>query len=157
MQRIDESARVNRRQWLTTSSVMLSAMLTMPWRAHLPPTKVSVRRDPGCTCCEGWAAHMKRAGFDVTIADDPRLSAFKDSLHVPADLRTCHTSTIGRFVFEGHVPVAEIQRFLKDPGAAIGLGVAGMPAGSPGMESATPEHYEIVAFSTTKSWLFAKR
>jgi hypothetical protein len=157
MQRIDDSTRVNRRQWLITSSVMLGAMFTMPRVAPSAPIKVNVRRDPGCTCCEGWAAHMKRAGFDVTIADDPRLSAYKDLLHVPADLRTCHTSTIGGYVFEGHVPVDAIQRFLKGPGAAIGLGVAGMPAGSPGMESSSPEHYEIVAFSATKQWLFAKR
>jgi hypothetical protein len=157
MDRIDDIAWVNRRQWLATSSVMLGAVFTMPWPARAVPTKVKVRRDPGCTCCEGWAAHMRRAGFDVTIADDPKLSAYKDSLHVPADLRSCHTSTIGRFVFEGHVPVDEIQRFLKAPGTAIGLGVAGMPAGSPGMESATPAHYEVVAFSTTKHWVFAKR
>ena len=35
---------------------------------------------------------------------------------------------------EGHVPVREIVRLLRDKPLALGLAVPGMPVGSPGMD-----------------------
>ena len=37
-------------------------------------------------------------------------------------------------MIEGHVPVREIRRLLKEKPAAVGLAVPGMPVGSPGMD-----------------------
>ena len=48
----------------------------------------------------------------------------------------CHTiiSQDG-YVFEGHVPVKYMDKFLQNPPKdAIGLATPGMPMGSPGME-----------------------
>lgn len=52
------------------------------------------------------------------------------------------------YVIEGHVPVSEINRLLSEKPNAIGLAVAGMPIGSPGMETAgvAPEPYNVILF-----------
>ena len=46
---------------------------------------------------------------------------------------SCHTGEIDGNMIEGHVPVADIRRLVKERPSAIGLAVQGMPYGSPGM------------------------
>ncbi|MGB2964021.1 MAG: DUF411 domain-containing protein [Anaerolineales bacterium] len=52
------------------------------------------------------------------------------------------------YVIEGHVPASEIKRLLSDKPDVIGIAVAGMPAGSPGMEieGFDSEPYDVVSF-----------
>ena len=40
-------------------------------------------RNPGCGCCEKWAEQLKAAGFDVSMQDDPDLSARRAAAGVP--------------------------------------------------------------------------
>lgn len=114
----------------------------------LRPT-LAMHRDPGCSCCEGWAAHARAAGYAVTIADDPEIAARKRRLGIPPDLWSCHTVEGAGFAFEGHVPLDSVTRLLDSGDTAIaGLAVAGMPLGSPGMETAsgTVQPYQVIAF-----------
>ncbi len=98
--------------------------------------KLTVYRNPGCGCCEGWVQHMKAAGFTATIEDDPNLGARRGSLKIPVELASCHIALADGYAFEGHIPSADVVRLLKErPSGAIGLVVPGMPAGSPGMGS----------------------
>jgi len=51
-------------------------------------------------------------------------------------------------VLEGHVPVADIKRLLKERPAITGLAVPGMPASSPGMDvPGNSDPYQVIAFS----------
>ena len=54
------------------------------------------------------------------------------------------------YVIEGHVPAAEIRRLLAERSDVIGLAVAGMPFGSPGMEieGLDSEAYNVVTFDS---------
>lgn len=65
---------------------------------------------------------------------------------VPAAIRSCHTATVENYIVEGHVPAAVIKRLLRERPKIAGIGVAGMPAGSPGMESPTPVAYDVLAW-----------
>jgi len=58
---------------------------------------------------------------------------------------------VNGFVIEGHVPVEEIERLLDEKPDVIGIAVAGMPAGSPGMEIEDfgNEAYDVVTFDQT--------
>lgn len=48
---------------------------------------------------------------------------------------------------EGHVPAAAIKRLLTEkPKNVAGIAVAGMPPGSPGMESPNPVAYDVIAW-----------
>ncbi len=115
--------------------------------ASFPP--VAVYRNPGCGCCEGWVKHMIAAGFKVTIEDDPDLNARRASLKIPADLASCHIALADGYAFEGHIPVEEVVKFLKErPAGAIALVVPGMPMESPGMEmGGSREAYDVLMIS----------
>jgi hypothetical protein len=125
--------------------------------AQGPPT-IAVVRDPGCGCCMMWVAHLRKAGYQATVTESSNMAAVKDSKGVPAAARSCHTGVIGGYVIEGHVPAADIKRLLKDRPNVVGLAVAGMPSGSPGMEvpSGVVAPYDVLAFDKTgKTTVFA--
>jgi hypothetical protein len=110
---------------------------------------VAVYRNPGCGCCEGWVKHMIAAGFTVTVEDDPNLAVRRESLKIPAELASCHIALADGYAFEGHIPVADVMKFLKErPAGVIGLVVPGMPMESPGMESGgSAEAYDVLLIS----------
>ena len=89
---------------------------------------------------------MQQAGFTVVVHDMDDVQTVKDASGVPAAFRACHTAVIGKYVIEGHVPASDVRRLLREHPAVAGLAVPGMPAGSPGMESATAERYDVVTF-----------
>lgn len=111
---------------------------------------VVMHRDPGCGCCEKWAAQVRRQfARDVRIVDDAGRAAYARKLGVPPGLSSCHTAVIDGLAFEGHVPLADMKRALAErPRGISGLAVAGMPLGSPGMEvpGAPPQPFDTVAF-----------
>ena len=122
------------------------------------PTPIAVVKDPGCGCCANWIAQLEKAGFKATVTESRDIDSIKDSKGVPKTARSCHTGTVGGYVIEGHVPVADIRRLLKEKPALAGLAVPGMPAGSPGMEvpSGQVDPYETIAFDKTgKTRVFA--
>ena len=76
------------------------------------------------------------------------LEEIKKEYQVPASLQSCHTAIVDGYVIEGHVPVAEIYRLLEEKTDVLGIAVAGMPFGSPGMEieGFETESYDVVTF-----------
>ena len=56
---------------------------------------------------------------------------------------SCHTAIVEGYAIEGHVPAREIKRLLAERPKARGLAVAGMPGGSPGMDSSRSEPYDV--------------
>jgi len=96
--------------------------------------KFEVFRNPGCGCCEQWVDHMRKAGFDVSIQDDPDLNGRLTKLGVAPEFSGCHIAQSGGYAFIGHIPAVDVFTFLgAPPKDAIGLAVPGMPVGSPGM------------------------
>jgi hypothetical protein len=145
---------MSRRQWIAAfvGGSALAVLATLrPDGAALAaaPRRIVVYKDPTCGCCKAWVPHLRAGGFVAEVHDRPDMAAFKDSVGVPAALRSCHTAVTGRFVVEGHVPPADIARLLaKPPAGVVGLAVPGMPAGSPGMEvpGRRGDRYDVLAF-----------
>ena len=116
----------------------------------------TVHLDPGCGCCRVYVEHLRRAGFAVRVESHDDLAPIKARARVPADLEACHTTFVGDYAIEGHVPAAAIRRLLAERPAAWGLAVPGMPAGSPGMEGGTPEAYSVFLFGddgSRRAWM----
>ena len=67
---------------------------------------------------------------------------------MPQELESCHTAIVDGYIVEGHVPAGEIKRLLAERPEAIGIAVAGMPVGSPGMDIAgfDDEPFDVVLF-----------
>lgn len=96
--------------------------------------KITMYRNPSCGCCMGWADAASAAGFDVSVSETDDIMAVKQKLRVPSEVTSCHTSVAGGYVVEGHVPLDAVKKLLRTKPKIRGIGVAGMPAGSPGME-----------------------
>jgi hypothetical protein len=94
----------------------------------------------------------------VTTRDTSTLAEVKAQRGVPHGLQSCHTADVDGYVIEGHVPADLIRRLLRERPAVRGLVVPGMPLGSPGMEGARKEVYDVLTFdSTGKSTIYATR
>ena len=118
-----------KRRHLLASGLLLTAFGT--WAAKQP--MVEVWKDPNCGCCKDWITILQKSGFDVRVHDTGNTAA-RARLGIPEKLGSCHTGLVAGYALEGHVPVREIQRLLKEKTNAIGLTVPGMPIGSPGMD-----------------------
>ena len=78
-------------------------------------------------------------------------------LRVPAELQSCHTAVIGRYVIEGHVPPQEVKRLLAEKPKGIGLAVPGMPIGSVGMEQdGRKDPYDVILFDRDRRRVYAQ-
>lgn len=112
------------------------------------PARMVMHRSPSCGCCLGWVDHARRAGFTVSIQNSNDMQAVKRRLGVPEALASCHTVEVGGYVVEGHVPLADVTRLLRErPRGVRGLAVPGMPAGSPGMEMPGGERQPFTTFA----------
>jgi hypothetical protein len=115
------------------------------------PTLV-VYKTPTCGCCKLWLQDVADAGFRVEIRDTTDLVAVARAQNIPDSLLSCHTSEVGGYVVSGHVPADAIKKLLRDRPAIAGIGVAGMPAGVPGMpvvEGTEREPIPIMGFTKT--------
>lgn len=109
---------------------------------------MTLYRDPHCGCCMSWVATIEKT-YPVSVIETNKIMEIKQQLGIPADLMSCHTGQIGTIVIEGHVPVADIERLLREKTEGVrGLAVPGMPLGSPGMESpdGKVDPYTVFAF-----------
>ncbi len=124
--------------------------------ASLVPIKVY--KNPNCGCCRAWIEHLERNGFKVEVVDMPDLSAVKAKYGVKSELEACHTGVVGGYTVEGHVPADLIHKMLKEKPAIAGIAVPGMPMGSPGMEGASKERYNVLTFDRAgRTTVYAQR
>ncbi|KAF0220606.1 MAG: metal-binding [Rhodospirillaceae bacterium] len=107
--------------------------------------ELTLYKSPSCGCCQGWAEYMQGQGWKTKVVDVDEIERIKRRHGVPARMESCHTAIIDGYVVEGHVPVAAIDKLLKERPRATGLSAPGMPQGSPGM-SGTPEPYVVYLF-----------
>jgi hypothetical protein len=116
-----------------------------PFPLPAASSEVLVHKDPSWGCCGACAKHLEAAGLAVKIAETRDLNGVRRRLAVPADLGACHTAEVGGYIVEGHVPAIAIRRLLEERPVAVGVAVAGMPAGSPGMDG-KPQQYAVALF-----------
>ena len=137
--------------------VLALALFSAP---ALAASDILMHRDPGCGCCEQWAARVRQAfGRNVRIVDDANRTAFQRQVGLPANLVSCHTAIMDGIAFEGHVPIADMRRVLASrPKGVRGLAVAGMPIGSPGMEvpGVRAQRYNVIAFGAARTSVYAQ-
>ena len=120
--------------------------------------EIAVYKSPSCGCCAKWVDHLRDNGFTVTTHDVSDLREIKVRAGVPSALTACHTAIVEGYVVEGHVPADALRRFLRERPDAVGLAVAGMPMGTPGMEGPRKDPYNILTFDGQgRSTIFERR
>ena len=116
-------------------TLLLAFIMTACSPAGSPSSKeMTVHKSPTCECCKLWVRHLADAGFSMQVENNRNISPVKARLGVPANMQSCHTAEVAGYFIEGHVPVADVERLLRERPKAKGLAVPGMPMGSPGME-----------------------
>ena len=94
---------------------------------------VTLHKSPTCGCCGTYGKYLEDLGYEVTVNETENMSDIKKELSVPYELESCHTSEVAGYVVEGHVPAEAIAKLLEEKPDIKGIGMSGMPSGSPGM------------------------
>jgi len=95
--------------------------------------KMTIYKSRNCECCNGYADEMRKQGFVVEVVPVDNMNAIKEKYGIPASKQSCHTAIVGNYFIEGHVPVVAVEKLLKEKPAINGIGLSGMPTGTPGM------------------------
>jgi hypothetical protein len=131
-----------------------------PSPAGDPVSVITVYKSPTCGCCTKWVENLQANGFEVKTIDLDDLGEVKAASGVPRSVQTCHTGMVEGYVIEGHVPANAIKKLLYDRPKVAGIGVPGMPVGSPGMEvtGMAAQSYDVIAWDKTgKTSVYAKK
>ena len=91
--------------------------------------------------------NLRHNGFAVTAKATHDLAEISRKAGIPAELQGCHTSFIGDYVVDGHVPVEAIAKLLAAHPAIKGITLPGMPEGSPGMYGRKSGAFTIYAIA----------
>ena len=124
---------------LTLAGAIVAAQARQP--------TIVVYKTPTCGCCTKWVEHLQANGFTVATQHRDDLTAIRQQNKVPQQVTSCHTALVGPYVVEGHVPAADVKKLLAEKPKVKGIGVPGMPIGSPGMEGPNPQRYDTLAFT----------
>lgn len=130
------------------TSLLLTSAMTLTFASHASagePIAATLHKDPWCGCCTAYADYLDENGFKTKRIDHQDMSPVKRKLgtHKAA---SCHTVEIDGYVIEGHVPVAAINRLLKErPDNIRGIALPGMPLNSPGMGPEKPGSLEVLS------------
>jgi hypothetical protein len=128
---------------MRTRVLILAATLSIAGAALAAPV-AEIHKREGCGCCGLWADHLAKHGLKTRSSVTDDLDTVRATGGIPDRLGSCHTAFVGGYAVEGHVPASAIKRLLKEKPDAAGLAVAGMPGGSPGMESMAKVPYEVL-------------
>lgn len=102
-------------------------------------------KNPQCGCCETYAQYLKSNGYEVKVVASHDLPLIQQRQGVPAGLEGCHTTLIGGYFVDGHVPISAFNRLLAERPAINGISLPGMPPGSPGMGGPKMEPFKMYA------------
>ena len=112
--------------------------------ANIPA--VEIFKSEYCGCCDLYVKYMKK-NANVEVQDVEDVTPKKDELGIPQAMRSCHTSMVGDYFVEGHVPVEAISKLLSEKPAIKGIALPGMPSGSPGMPGGKQGDFVVYAIN----------
>jgi len=115
---------------------------------------VEVFKTPSCGCCYGYVLFLEEEKFKVKQTDMRSLHSIKQKYNIPVEMQSCHTTILGKYFIEGHVPIEAIKKLLKEKPDIDGIALPGMPIGTPGMPGDKDEPYVIYQLIDGKSSVF---
>lgn len=110
--------------------------------------QITVYKLESCGCCTDYVGYLSGYGFTVDEQTVDDLTGIKSRFSIPESLWSCHTTVIGDYVVEGHVPIEVIRKLLNENPSIDGVALPGMPLGSPGMGGVKSEPFIIYSFGS---------
>ena len=117
---------------------------------------VEVFKTPSCGCCYGYVLFLEKEKFNVKQTDMRSLHSIKQKYNIPLEMQSCHTTIIGKYFIEGHVPLEAINKLLKEQPDIDGIALPGMPIGTPGMPGKKEEPFVVYQLIDGKFSIFMK-
>ena len=105
--------------------------------------KAVVYKSPTCGCCVQYVAYLKKQGFEVETVSTDDMASIKDQHGIKGNMESCHTTIIGDYFIEGHIPMEAVSKLLTEKPEIDGIALPEMPAGSPGMPGIKAGAFEI--------------
>ena len=115
---------------------------------------VEVFKTPTCGCCYGYVLFLEKEKYKVKQTDMRSLHSIKQKYNIPVEMQSCHTTIMGKYFIEGHVPIEAINKLLKEQPDIDGIALPGMPIGTPGMPGDKDEPYVIYQLTEGKFSVF---
>ncbi len=110
--------------------------------------EITVFYSSDCSCCVEYIKYLKRNGFNVSEdLDMTRRIDILEKHQIPHNMTSCHTSIVGDYFVEGHIPAEVINQLLEEKPEIEGIALPGMPQGSPGMPGLKIDKWTIYSFS----------
>ena len=104
---------------------------------------LTMYKSPTCGCCVGHAGELTRNNFDVNVIPSSNLATIKAGYNIPREMQSCHTSVVGNYFVEGHMPMEAIDKLLLEQPDIDGIALPGMPSGALGMPGPKTEEWII--------------
>lgn len=118
---------------------------------------VKIYKSSSCGCCGVYGGYFQREGNDkAEIVSMESIDDIKKQYGVPANLESCHTTVIGDYFVEGHIPLEAVEKLLSEKPDIKGIAMPGMPEGSPGMPGTKRADFVIYAVNhdgTYEEWM----
>jgi len=95
--------------------------------------EMTIYRTATCHCCGKYLAILKKEGYIVKDVVTSDMNSVKEKYGIPYDKQSCHTTIVGDYFIEGHVPMDVVKKLLDEKPEIDGIGLPGMPVGTPGM------------------------
>jgi hypothetical protein len=146
---------MNRRAILTLLVGGAAGFISPSARAADERKRVTLYKDPQCSCCEGYAEYLQSNGFQVSIVPTHDLPLLDEKYGIATDLQPCHISIIEGYVVGGHVPIEVVNRLLSEMPQITGVTLPGMPMGSPGMVGEKTEPFKIYEIAKNSRKIYA--
>ena len=142
-------------------AILVTAVIVAVFLSYLTSNKMSnmsngvpfdentfvVFQSPNCSCCGNYRDYLKEQGFQVEAIYAEDMASIKKKYQVPQDMYSCHTTVIGDYFVEGHVPIEAIEKLLAEKPDIDGIALPDMPSGTPGMSGKQTGAFKIYALS----------
>ena len=117
--------------------------------------KIEIYKSLTCGCCDVYSKYFDgKVSSEVKIFDIQDSDKIKKQYGVPSGMESCHTTIIGDYFVEGHIPLEAVEKLLKEQPDIAGIAMPGMPSGAPGMPGA--KYGDFVIYSVARDGSFSE-
>lgn len=114
-------------------------------KSPLAGQAVTVYKSQTCGCCGLYVKYMGQKGLAAETVGVDDIAPIKTKYGIPQMMESCHTTVIGQYVVEGHMPIEAVEKLMSEKPDIKGIAMPGMPYGSPGMPGSKQEPFVIYA------------
>lgn len=108
--------------------------------------EIDIHKSLTCGCCSTYVSYFDgKVSPKVNSLDVQNPDEIKEKYGIPSELESCHTTIIGDYFVEGHMPLEAVEKLLKEQPDIKGIALPGMPSGSPGMPGPKSGDFVIYA------------